>query len=74
MTTTGLEAKAQLDAQHQALTASIKGKVCATCDGYPFVAWILGEWTLRCNCWPRPPVLASAYLRETRGRTCQSKG
>ena len=73
MTTTAREAQMQRDTLAAALAASIRGKVCATCDGYPFVAWVKGEYVLRCNCWPKPPVLASAYLRETRGRPCQSK-
>lgn len=61
--TTARELQVQRDAQADVLKASINGKVCATCDGYPFVAWIQGEYRLRCNCWPKPPVLASEYER-----------
>ena len=52
MTTTARELQVQRDAQADALKASIKGKVCATCDGYPFVAWVKGEYVLRCKCGP----------------------
>ena len=71
MTTTALDLQVQRDAQADALAKSIRGKVCATCDGYPFVAWVKGEWVLRCNCWPKPPVLASEYERTVGRRVRQ---
>ena len=57
------------DAQYQALSALCAKSVCGTCDSYPRVAWIQGEWRIRCDCYPKPPELASAFKRETRGRT-----
>lgn len=37
-------------ARANALEAQVKGKVCLRCNSQPRVAWIQGDWTLRCNC------------------------
>lgn len=30
---------------------------CIQCKSQPRVAWIDGELRLRCNCYPKPPIL-----------------
>lgn len=67
--TTARDIQVALNDAYDALELKIKGKVCATCDSYPRVVWIRGEFRIRCNCWPTAPVLESAFKRETRGRT-----
>lgn len=61
--TTAREAQVARDARYDELQAQIKGKVCATCDTYPRVASLAGNWIIRCDCYPGRPVLASEYQR-----------
>ena len=54
----------------RALEAMVAGKICAICREDPRVAWVPvlppvtpllpmapHEFRLRCNCWPKPPIL-----------------
>ena len=51
------------NARHEALREQIGNNICRTCDGYPNVAWMQGDWVIRCNCWPKPPLLVNEYER-----------
>ena len=39
------------------LQQAMRGKVCVLCSSEPRIAYLEGELKLRCNCWPKAPVL-----------------
>ena len=49
------------------LAEQIKGKTCLRCHSDPRVAWIKGQYQLRCNCYPTVPALGKpTYVADER--------
>ena len=49
------------------LAEQIKGKTCLRCHSDPRVAWIKGQYQLRCNCYPTAPALGKpTYVADER--------
>ena len=45
--------------RYDELAAATKGKHCVKCKAAPQVAWIEGNYKIRCECWPDPPTMTT---------------
>ena len=43
--------------RYDSLKAEAKGRVCVTCGQDPRIAWLQGQYALRCGCYPHEPHL-----------------
>lgn len=43
---------------YDSLKVEVKGRVCISCGQDPRIAWLQGQYALRCGCYPEEPHLA----------------